>query len=204
MVLGRRYRDQGLRQGEAVLRDLVSHPSTARFVAGKLARHFVADEPPTAVVDTLADAFSDSGGDLPTVYAALVRAEDAWTHTHTKYKTPQDFVLSTFRAFDHVPENPRFVIGALDTMGQTPYRPGSPAGWPDSAAHWGGADALLKRIEWSGAVGRFAASLANPVDLGEAVLGPALGDHSRLAIARAESNRQGLTLLLASPEFQRR
>ena len=103
-----------------------------------------------------------------------------------------------------MPDNGRFVVGALDLMGQTPFRPGSPAGWPDTADHWGGADSLYKRIEWSNTVARYAGSRVNPLQLAEAVLGPALGDHSRTAIARAESAGQGITLFLASPEFQRR
>ena len=89
-------------------------------------------------------------------------------------------------------------------MGQMPYRPGSPAGWPDTAAAWGGADALYKRIEWSNTVARYAGNRVNPLDLADAVLGPTLGDHTRTAISRAESFEQGITLLLVSPEFQRR
>jgi uncharacterized protein (DUF1800 family) len=89
-------------------------------------------------------------------------------------------------------------------MGQTPYRPGSPAGWPDTADQWGGADALYKRIEWSSTVSRLAGSAVNPLQLGEAVLGPAMSEHTRTAISRAESSEQGFTLFLASPEFQRR
>jgi uncharacterized protein (DUF1800 family) len=108
------------------------------------------------------------------------------------------------RAFNRVPNNGRSVIGALDLMGQTPFRPGSPAGWPDTAEAWGGADALYKRIEWANTVGRLAGARANPLQLVDAVLGPALGDHTRTAIERAESVQQGITLLLVSPEFQRR
>ena len=101
-------------------------------------------------------------------------------------------------------DDARFVIGALDLMGQTPYRPGSPAGWPDTAEQWGGADALFKRIEWCNTVARFAGSGARPVELGEAVLGPGFSDATRTAVTRAESGTQALTLLLASPDFQRR
>ena len=103
-----------------------------------------------------------------------------------------------------MPDNARFVIGALDLMGQTPYRPGSPAGWPDTADEWGGADALYKRIEWSNTVARVVGSRVNPVDLGDAVLGATFSADTRKAIARAESEVQGMTLLLASPDFQRR
>lgn len=204
VLLGRRYGQPGIAQGEAVLRDLSVHSSTATFIATKLARHFVADDPPAALVDRLAAVFLETDGDLPSLHTALVAAPEPWESMQTKYKTPQDFLVSAFRALRHVPEDARFVVGALELMGQTPYRPGSPAGWPDSQAHWGGADALLKRIEWSNTVASRAGSGFNPLDLGVAVLGPAFGDHSRTAIARAESPAQGLTMLLASPEFQRR
>jgi uncharacterized protein (DUF1800 family) len=203
-VLGTRYKQTGVRQGEAVLADLATHPSTARFIAGKLATHFVSDEPPGALTDKLSEAFSDSGGDLSVVYEALLAADETWQSIHGKYKSPHDFVLSTFRAFDHVPDNRRFVVGALDLMGQPPFRPGSPQGWPDTAEQWGGADALYKRIEWSNTVARRVGSRVNPLPLGEAALGPAFSDATRKAVARAESFSQGVTLLLASPDFQRR
>lgn len=203
-VLGRRYSQSGVDQGEAVLRDLAIHPSTARFLATKLVTHFVADTPPADLVDRLAATYLEHGGELTPVYEALVGADDAWTVTHSKYKSPHDFVISALRAFDHVPDDTRFIVGALDLMGQPPYRPGSPAGWPDTAEHWGGADALYKRIEWSNTVARLAGPRINPLDLGDAVLGPAFGAATRKAISRAESDIQGMTLLLASPDFQRR
>ena len=203
-VLGTRYSQEGVKQGEAVLNDLASHPATAAHIAGKLARHFVADDPPPDLVERLARVFMDSRGDLPTMHAALVDASESWQLPHAKYKSPQDFVISAFRAFDRVPDNPKFVIGALDLMGQTPYRPGSPAGWPDTAAEWGGADALYKRIEWSNTVARYAGGSANPVLVAEAALGPALTARTRHAISQAESLTQGITLFLASPDFQRR
>ena len=204
MLLGKKYRSSGLKQGENVLRDLATHPSTARFLATKLARHFVADEPSAALVERLTNSYMASGGDLPTVYESLIFATEPWSKSHSKYKTPHDFVISTLRAFDHVPDKPRFIIGALDLMGQAPFRPGSPEGWPDTASQWGGADALYKRIEWSNTVARAVGSRVNPVDLGDAVLGKTFNPETRKAIARAESFAQGVTLLLASPDFQRR
>jgi len=203
-VLGNRYSQQGFDQGDAVLRDLATHPSTARFVSTKLARHFVADEPPIALVDRLTNAWLDSGGDLPTVYQVLIQSEEPWYAEQRKYKTPHDFVISTLRAFNHTPDRPQFIVGALDLMGQTPFRPGSPAGWPDTAEQWGGADALYKRIEWSNTVARAIGSRVDPVALGEAVLGPQFDAETRKAISRAESRTQGMTLLLASPDFLRR
>ena len=203
-MLNTSYAQEGQAQAEAILADLATHPSTARHIAEKLARHFVADDPPPELVDSLTKTFLKSGGDLPTMHAELVNAKQSWQEPFAKYKTPEDFVISTFRAFNYVPNNARTVFTALEMMGQTPYQPGSPAGWPDTAAHWGGADSLYKRIEWSNRVTRRVGKRANPVEVGEAVLGPTLGDHTRTAISRAESLDQGLTLLLVSPEFQRR
>ena len=203
-LLGRKYDQEGMDQGIAVFRDLAIHPSTARFVATKLARHFIADDPPQSAIDRIAGRFLDTGGDLPAVHRSVVECAEAWQTPLTKYKSPQDYVISAFRAFDRVPNDGRFVVGALDTMGQTPFRPGSPAGWGDTADAWAGADALYKRIEWADAVGRLAGNRANPSALAESLLGPVLGEHTRTAIARAESGDQGLTLFLVSPEFQRR
>ncbi len=203
-LLGQRYSQKGVAQGEAVLRDLATHPATARFIATKLARHFIADVPPQSLIDRLADSFLRSGGDLAEVYTTLIRSEEAWLAEFSKYKSPHDFVVSTLRAFDHTPDNPRFITGALDLMGQAPYRPGSPAGWPDTAEHWGGADALYKRIEWSDTVAHVVGSRVNPADLGDAILGDAFNPETRKAVSRAESLTQGMTLFLASPDFQRR
>lgn len=203
-ILGKTYKQSGVDQGEAVLADLATHPSTARYVSTKLARHFVADEPPAELIERMTATFLESGGDLSSVYEIMVTAPESWAEQFAKYKTPHDFVISSLRAFKHTPDNPRFIIGALDLMGQAPWRPGSPAGWPDTAEAWGGADALYKRIEWSNTVARVVGSRVNPVDLGNAILGNAFNPETRKAVSRAESLSQGMTLFLASPDFQRR
>ena len=203
-ILGTSYGQAGVRQGEAVLEDLAVHPSTARFICGKLACHFVADDAPAELVERMAATFLETGGDLSAVYETMVNAPESWTEQFAKYKTPHDFVVSTLRAFNHTPDSARFIIGALDLMGQAPWRPGSPAGWPDTAEAWGGADALYKRIEWSNTVARAVGSRVNPADLGDAILGDAFHPETRKAVSRAESLSQGTTLFLASPDFQRR
>ena len=203
-IMGTRYTQSGVRQGEAVLRDLATHPSTARFVSKKLARHFVADEPPEETVAAMSQAWLESGGNLPDVYAAMLDTPASWDPAHRKYKSPHDFVISTLRAIDHVPERPQFIAGALDLLGQPPFRPGSPEGWPDTAAQWGGADALYRRIEWSNTVARLIGSRVDPATLGDAVLGARFDPETRKAVSRAESRVQGMTLFLASPDFQRR
>lgn len=203
IIMGERYAQRGIAQGEAVLARLAVHPSTARFVATKLVRHFVADEAPPPMVDRISKVFLDSGGDLFQVHEALVKSKESWQEPLSKYKTPEEFMISTFRAFDYVPDKTKIIVQALEQMGQMPYRPGSPAGWPDTMDHWGGADALYKRIEWANSVARVSRRL-NPLELGESALGANFGDHTRTAVSRAESFVQGTTLLLASPDFQRR
>ncbi|MEL7449631.1 MAG: DUF1800 family protein [Pseudomonadota bacterium] len=203
-VLGRRYAQTGVRQGEAVLQDLAMHPSTARHVSFKLARHFIADDPPADVVDNMTRAWLATDGRLLPVYAAMIDGIEACKQVTAKYKSPQDFVISTLRALEQSPRNGQWTVNALDLLGQRPFQPGSPAGWPDTADHWGGADALYKRIEWADAVARQNSGKTNPVQLADAVLGSAFADHSRTVVSRAESASEGLTLLLASPGFQRR
>jgi uncharacterized protein (DUF1800 family) len=204
IVLGKKYSERGVDEGEEVLKTLAVHESTARHLATKLARHFVADEPPASLVDELAATYLESRGELVPVYRALIRSESSARETHAKFKTPQDFVISTFRAVGAPNENMQRVTGFLEQLGQRPFTPGSPAGWPDVAAHWDSGDALLKRVEWAAAVGRAAGERLEPVALGADVLGETLGEHSALSIERAESRSQALALLISAPEFQRR
>jgi len=202
-VLGARYAESGVEEGDAVLAHLALHPATAEHIATKLARHFVADDPPPALVARLAKAYLADEGELSSVYRALVEAEESWREPYAKFKTPHDFAISAFRALGQTPKDLRPVTGFLTQVGQRPFTPGSPAGWPDTAASWNGGDALLKRIEWGAAMGRRIGDRLDPLDLAGEVLG-ALGEHTELAIRGAESGAQALAMLFAAPEFQRR
>lgn len=201
LILGTLYREDGEAEGLAVLHDLALHPNTARHVSLKLARHFIADEPPARTVDHMTNTYLDTGGHLPSVYTTMIEDPAAWSEPAGKFKTPNDYLLSAFRALEFVPRDQRILIGSFEQLGQRPWAPGSPAGWPEQADNWNGADALMKRIEWADAVAHRVDDASEPMDLAEELLAPGLDDHTRLAVARAESARQGLTLLLASPEF---
>ncbi len=202
-VLGKSYAQDGMAQGEAVLDDLCRHPSTARYVAQKLARHFIADEPPAAAVEAIARAFLQSDGDLPTVYEALIDAPSAWEQPLQKYKTPNDYIISAFRAYGTFGKKTS-LLRPLEALGQRPYTPGSPAGWPDTARDWDGANALLKRIEFAVNAGKRIGSRADPLTVAEHALGPVLHGQTRSEISRAASIGQAHALVLASPEFLRR
>ena len=204
VVLNTRYPDGGFGQGVAVLNDLARHPSTAAFIATKLARHFIADEPPPAAVRHLAGAFSASEGDLPTLYRALIDAREAWAQPLAKYKTPNDYITSAYRGLALPVEAGKGPLGPFDTLGQRNWQPGSPAGWPDKSADWDGASALLKRIEWADAIGARLGSRRDAEELAPQLLGANLSAPTRTAVARATTAAQAVTLLLAAPEFMRR
>jgi len=204
VVLSRRYRDDGFGQGAAVLRDLARERATAHFIATKLARHFIADDPPRAAVERLAEAFAHSGGDLPTVYRALIDAREVWVQPLAKYKTPADYIVSSYRGLGLPVEAGRAPLAPFELLGQRTWQPGSPAGWPDRSADWDGASALIKRIEWADAVGARLGSRCDATGLAPELLGANLSEPTRLAVARAASGAQAVTLLLAAPEFMRR
>ncbi len=96
-VLGKTYTEGGKEKGLAVLRDLARHPATATFLATKIAKHFVADEPPPALVAKLAESFRKSEGDLAVVARTLLTAPEAWEAPATKLRTPSEFLLASFR-----------------------------------------------------------------------------------------------------------
>jgi uncharacterized protein (DUF1800 family) len=202
-ILGTRFSEAGVEQAEAVLAFLAAQPQTARFLATKLARHFVADEPPPALVDRLTRTYLESGGELVPVYRELVRARECWADPLTKYKTPQDFLVSTFRAIGTSPQGSN-IVGIATQLGQRPLTPGSPAGWPDIAANWNGGDALLKRIEWATQVGASVGDRIDAVARLDEVLGETASSATRQGVARAESGAQAIALLISAPEFQRR
>ncbi|MFN3777633.1 MAG: DUF1800 family protein [Brevundimonas aurantiaca] len=202
-VMGRTYAQTGRRQGEAILRDLARHPATVRRLSRRIAAHFVADDPPPALVARLETAWTGSQGDLAQVARALIDAPETWTPQAAKIKTPYEFVVSAGRALDEGPQRPQRLRQALVDMGQPPFSPPSPEGWPDTAADWAGPDALVKRLNWA----RTAADAAAVTDVNavaRSALGARLGERTCSAVARAESRPEALTLLLMSPEFQRR
>lgn len=201
-LMGRRYADAGLQQGEAMLRDLAMHPSTARHVCRKLAAHFVQDAPPDSLVERMSVSWLRSGSNLAAVYRTLVESPEAWAPSARKFKTPDDLIVSALRA-SGTPLRIQALQPLLVLLGQPPFTPRSPAGYPDSSAAWSGADALLKRIQTAQRLSETAAdAVLEPVEIARAALGATLDVETATAIRRAESARGGLAVLFASPVFQ--
>jgi uncharacterized protein (DUF1800 family) len=203
-VLGRRYSDDGEGQARAIIADLCRHPAAARHIATKLARHFIADDPPREAVVRLERAFRDTEGDLPSLHRALIDCPEAWAPQPAKFRTPNDFLLAALRAADVRDVPARAMLGGYAQLGQPAFRAPSPQGWDDVAASWAGPDAVLRRVEWCQALAQRLGASTRPEQLAAEALGPMLTPHTRQAVARAESVQQGMVLALMSPEFQRR
>jgi uncharacterized protein (DUF1800 family) len=202
-VLGKRYPESGFEQGEAILRDLARHPATARHIATKLARHFVADDPPADAVAALETVFLETDGDLKALARAVVALEAAWAPEQRKFKTHDEYFVSALRALGAPDLEPMALAGTYAALGQRPFSAPSPAGWPDEADAWIGPDAVMKRLEWAEEVGRRAPS-GRPLGVLDLALGDLVTEDTRRAVASAASPSQGLTLALMAPEFQRR
>jgi uncharacterized protein (DUF1800 family) len=202
-LLGRSYGEDGVEQGEAVLKDLALRRETARHVTTKLARHFIADQPPQEVIERMTGAWLDSRAHLPTVYRAMIESAQAWETPLAKYKTPADYIYSAYRGLAIPLREKRRALQAFENLGQRALSPGSPAGWPDTSADWDGSSALLKRIAWADVTAQ-RLEQRNARELAPQLLGGTLSEDTAKAIARAESGAQALTLLLAAPEFMRR
>jgi len=145
-VLGIRYQEGGVSQGERVIRDLCRHSSTAQFVATKLVTHFVADDPPTAAVARIARVFRESDGNLLAVSRALIDLPEAWNADTRKFRPPQEWLVAVLRAFD-VETVGDMVIGVLRQLRQPLWSPQAPKGFADSTQEWADPDSLLNRAE---------------------------------------------------------
>jgi len=202
-LLGRVFAQGGLEEGIAAMKMLAGHASTAHFLATKLTRHYVADDPPAAVVDRLARTFRDTNGHLPSVMSALVDCDEAWQHPLEKFKDSYEYCVSAFRALGYEPDAKQS-LGSLRALDYRVFAASSPAGYPDVASAWAAPDAVMKRIDWSYALSRRFERSVDPRNQAADIAGPVLSQTTRQAVANASSGAEGLALFLVSPEFQRR
>jgi uncharacterized protein (DUF1800 family) len=203
-VLGRIYAPAGVDQGRAALDDLASHPATARHIATKLARHFVADDPAAGLVDALAQKFRDSDGDLGVVATALVSDDRAWTPRPGKVRTPVEFIVAAARATGFPSPDPGPYLNMLNLLGMPLWRPGGPNGFPDADDAWSSPEAMKMRLDLAWSMGQRMRGSAEPLTVMSTALGDAPSPETRQAVERAESREQALALVFMAPEFQRR
>jgi uncharacterized protein (DUF1800 family) len=215
-VLGHRIKaGRGIEDGEQVLDILARHPATARFIATKLVRRFVADDPPQQLIDRAAKTFTRTGGDLREVMRTVLTAPELFAPAtyRAKVKTPFEFIASALRATNAEVTNVRAFVGVIGTLGEPLYQCQPPTGYSDRSAVWLNTGTLVARLNFAvafAANGLNAAKLATIDDealkvLASATLAGDLSAETRRALdatARPPNIRGGL--LLGSPEFQRR
>jgi uncharacterized protein (DUF1800 family) len=218
VVLGRRIKAGGGRKdGEQVLDLLAKHPSTARFIATKLARRFVSDTPPPALVARAAARFSQTDGDLREVVRTIVTSPEFFAADtyRAKVKTPFEFVVSSVRATDIDATSALPLVQALRDLGMPLYGAQPPTGYADRADAWVNSGALLSRMNFAVALtsGRMRALGGVPAsssvdDARQTLMASGLaGDVSERTaetVARATTTPQAIALILGSPEFQKR
>jgi len=208
VVLGHKIKaGGGQSDGEQVLDILARHPSTAKFIATKLARRFVSDDPPAALVDRAAARFRESDGDIREVVRLILTspeffAPDAY---RAKVKTPFEFVVSSVRATGADVQSADALVQAVRQLGMPLYMCQPPTGYADRADAWVNTGALLNRMNFAVQLvnGRMRGVRAGAEPLGPQLVG-ALSPTTTATVAKATDARQVAALTLGSPEFQRR
>jgi uncharacterized protein (DUF1800 family) len=208
----------GIEDGEQVLDILAAHPATAQFIAEKLARRFVSDEPPPNLVKRAAARFSATHGDLRETLRVIITSPEFFAPEayRAKVKTPFEFVVSAFRATGADVRAALPVVRELREMGMPLYLCQPPTGYDDTAGTWVSSGALVSRMNFALAIGGnrlrgisvpFAADASVPA-VRTALLSDALaGSASAGTIAtvdKATTVEQAVALALGSPEFQRK
>ncbi|MFL6279199.1 MAG: DUF1800 domain-containing protein, partial [Vicinamibacterales bacterium] len=220
IVLGHKIKaGGGEHDGEEVLDILASHPSTAHFIATKLVRRFVSDQPPQSLVDRAAERFRETKGDIREVVRTIVTSREFFAPEayRAKVKTPFEFVASAVRATEADPINAMPLVQTLRELGMPPYQCQPPTGYADRADAWVNTGALLNRMNFAVALteGRVRGVRA-PISAGgetidaardeivDRVLAGDLSSATRETVGKASRPSQAVALLLGSPEFQRR
>jgi hypothetical protein len=225
VFLGHPLRSSGKAEGEEALDILAKSPATARHLSSELAQYFVADVPPTALVERLAERFLSTNGNIREVLAVLFASSEFWESYGGKYKTPYHFVISAVRAASVPVNNPRPLLAAMSQLGMPLFGCLTPDGYKNTEAAWLSPDATTRRISFATALARgglpvgslpadpargvlsdSALSLrTNPVDAGhlEQIFGSTTSRSTWEAIVEAPPGLRA-ALILGSPDFMRR
>jgi uncharacterized protein (DUF1800 family) len=151
VVLGKKIHAGGMKDGEQVLDLLAHHPSTAKFISAKLARRFVSDTPPDALVQRMAQTFQSSDGDIRAVLHTMIWSPEFWSREtyRAKIKTPYELVVSAARALGTDVDTPMPLVQWVGRIGEPLYQCQPPTGYSDKADAWVNTGALLNRLNFS-------------------------------------------------------
>jgi len=150
-VLGKKIHAGGMKDGEQVIDLLVKNPNTAKFISTKLARRFVSDTPPPALVQRMAKTFQKSNGDIREVMRTMIYSPEFWSREayRAKVKTPFELVVSSVRALGTDVDTPLPLVRWVGRIGEPLYQCQPPTGYSDKAETWVNTGALLNRLNFS-------------------------------------------------------
>jgi uncharacterized protein (DUF1800 family) len=151
IVLGKKIHAGGMKDGEQAI-DLLAHqPSTAKFISTKLARRFVSDTPPPALVARMAQTFQSSDGDIRAVLHTMIWSPEFWSREsyRAKIKTPYELVVSAARALGTDVDTPMPLVQWVNRIGEPLYQCQPPTGYADKSDAWVNTGALLNRLNFS-------------------------------------------------------
>jgi uncharacterized protein (DUF1800 family) len=151
IVLGKKIHAGGMKDGEQVIDLLAHHPSTAKFISTELARRFVSDNPPAALVDRMAETFQSSDGDIRAVMKTMIWSPEFWSREayRAKIKTPFELVVSAARALGTDVDTPLPLVQWIGRIGEPLYQCQPPTGYSDKSETWVNTGALLNRLNFS-------------------------------------------------------
>jgi uncharacterized protein (DUF1800 family) len=151
VVLGKKIHAGGMKDGEQVIDLLVKNLNTAKFISTKLARRFVSDTPPPALVERMAKSFQKSGGDVREVLRTMIYSPEFWSREayRAKVKTPYELVVSSARALGTEVDTPMPLVQWVGRIGEPLYQCQPPTGYSDKAETWVNSGALLNRLNFS-------------------------------------------------------
>lgn len=216
-VLGKTYggtRRDGLEAIRDAFRDIARRPDTARHLSHKLAVHFVSDTPSDALVAEMADVWLATGGELLPVYRVLVTHPDLAANLRQKVRQPFELMAASCRALGvsgasleqaDIRYMRRTFFGPMAAMGQPWGKPSGPDGWPEDGPAWIGPQMLAARINWSLRMpSLIVPELPDPRSLLQVAFGGTQSEQLAWAVPKAETQIEGVALVLASNDFNRR
>ena len=218
VLLGQTVPGAGFEEVEAAVAIIVSRPACARFVSRKLALYFVADDPPPALVERMAQTFLHTDGDIAAVLRTMFLSREFAAAAGSKFKDPMRFVISSVRfAYDGRPiSNTHPIVNWLNSLGEASYGHQTPDGYSLTEVNWASSGQMSRRFEIARSIGAGNAGLFDPEDGSPATatgfpqlsnrlyfeaVEPFLAARTKNALDHANSQQEWNTFLLASPEF---
>ncbi|MCY9824559.1 DUF1800 domain-containing protein [Vibrio chagasii] len=210
-LLGKSYAQSGISQGESCLEALANHKDTAKHLVDKLCQYFIGDTP-KELSEQMVAIYRKGDGDLLPVYRLLLGSKEANEPKPNRFRPPKEWLFAVLRSAD-IPLNDKQALNTLNTLGQPPFKPGSPAGWSDQDRDYNSPSALTQRMQVANRLASITiksakASGTKPKAVVDNVIaalyGDAIDEHTQIVLNKADSAAMQLSLLWLSPQFQYR